>query len=107
MNKYGLIGHLVAKEGEGQELGKLLLKAAELLKKNADCHQYIVAVEKLNPDRIWVTEIWSSKDAHDKSLQLESVREIIQRAMPLIVQAPDLGVETKPMGGVAKPLGFQ
>lgn len=104
MNKYGLIGHLMAKKGKGLELGKLLLEAADALRELPGCYQYVIAVEELTPDRIWVTEIWESKDAHDRSLQLESIREVIQKAMPLIAEAPNLGVQTTTLGGVAKLL---
>ncbi|MDQ0200628.1 hypothetical protein [Neobacillus ginsengisoli] len=33
---------------------------------------------------MWVTEVWSNEDAHQKSLALKKTKETIQRARPLI-----------------------
>jgi hypothetical protein len=41
-------------------------------------------VEEEDVDGVSATEIWESREAHDASLQLESVRERIGHAMPLI-----------------------
>ena len=50
----------------------------------AGCQQYLVGVSDSDPDLIWVSETWSSKQHHDDSLQLPTVRAAIEAAMPLL-----------------------
>ncbi len=81
--KYGLFGSFQAKDGKRDELLEILLKASELLRKNVDCIHYLLSTsEDLNT--IWVYETWTNKEAHDKSLEPEDIRTLIQKAMPLI-----------------------
>lgn len=106
MNSYGLMGSLTAKDGKGPELAGILLQAAEILATTAGCYQYIVAQDSAIPERIWITEIWSSKQAHADSLKLDNIRELIRGAMPLIAEPPVPGIETKPLGGVSTKIDF-
>ena len=101
MQYYGLIGNLTAKEGKGNQLVELLLEASKVLENFEGCIQYIIAQESNNKDIIWVTEIWTSKKAHDASLQLPAIKSIIAEAMPFMEKTNGLGVETIPVGGVA------
>jgi quinol monooxygenase YgiN len=48
------------------------------------CLSYIIAKDSADPDAIWVTEVWESKDRHAASLQLRAVRSAITRAKPII-----------------------
>lgn len=48
------------------------------------CLLYEVGVSDTEPDTVFVTELWTSADAHQSSLQLESVRAAIAEAMPLL-----------------------
>ncbi|KAB1065110.1 putative quinol monooxygenase [Salibacter halophilus] len=102
MHFYGLIGNLSAKKGKGDQLVKLLIEASKILEGHEECIQYIIAQESNNKDIIWVTEIWTSKKAHDASLQLPAIKSIIAEAMPIIEETNGLGAETVPIGGVAK-----
>lgn len=103
MNYYGLIGKLKAKQGKGHELADILLEAANMLENAPGCYQYMVAQAQQAPEDIWITEIWSSRAAHDASLKLDGVGQLIQKAMPLIAEPPGPGTETYPLGGVNKP----
>jgi quinol monooxygenase YgiN len=78
-----LHGRLAAKPGKRDELLAVLTVQtdAEAL---PGCRLYVIAVDEEDADGVWATEIWESQEAHDASLQLESVREQIGRAMPLI-----------------------
>jgi hypothetical protein len=40
-----------------------------------------------------VTEVWDSKEDHDASLNIESVKKIISAAIPLIDGKPEKGQE--------------
>ncbi len=68
----------------------------------AGCLLYLISTSPAEVDAIWVTEIWDSKKAHDASLSIPGVREIIQRAMPLIAGMSDR-VELTPVGGIGLP----
>lgn len=50
----------------------------------AGCLLYEVGVNDEQPDTVFVAELWTSADAHQASLQLDSVRAAIQEAMPLL-----------------------
>ena len=84
MNYYGLTGFFTAQAGKRDELAEILLQAAELLRRNEDCLHYVVSVVADDEERVWVNEVWSSKEAHAASLSMESVQELIMSARPLI-----------------------
>ena len=97
--RFGLHGRLLASPGQGDALEAILLEAAELLEANADCLLYVVSRQPDDPEAVWVTEAWTSADAHRASLEEEATRALIQRAMPLIAAPPEGGVELRPVGG--------
>src|SRR5262245_14214264 len=78
-----LHGRLAAKPGKRDELLEILLESrdAEPL---PGCRLYVVAVDDQDADGVWATEIWESEEAHAASLQDDSVRERIGRAMPMV-----------------------
>jgi quinol monooxygenase YgiN len=96
---FGLHGRLLAQPGLGDELEAILLEAARALESNDDCLLYVVSRQPDEPDAVWVTEAWRSSEAHRASLEDESVRGLIQRAMPIIAELPDRAVELRPVGG--------
>jgi quinol monooxygenase YgiN len=98
MNKYGLYGKLQAKTGKGPDLNELLLEAAKLMETEKGCLFYIVSRNSDTPDAVYVIEVWDNKEAHDESLKLPRVRELITRAMPLIDGKPE-GITLEVLGG--------
>jgi quinol monooxygenase YgiN len=78
-----LHGRLAAKPGKRDELLAILLEArdAEPL---PGCRLYVVALDEEDADAVWATEIWESEEAHDASLRIDSVRERVGRAIPLV-----------------------
>lgn len=99
-NLYGLQGKLTAKEGQGQELAKVLMQAAELMKKAKGCRLYSVGIDINNPEDIWISEIWDSKNDHDASLKSPEVRALIGMAIPMLAENPQQGKELKILGGL-------
>lgn len=97
MSKFGFYGKIVAQPGQRDTLTAILLEAAASMHTVEGCDLYIVNVSPTEPDAIWVTEIWNSQEAHATSLTLESSREAIQRARPLI--AGGERIELIPLGG--------
>jgi quinol monooxygenase YgiN len=75
-------GCFKAQPGKGSELAEILLAAADALRADESCLLYMVARE--GDDAIWVTEVWTDREAHDASLRAPGVPEMIARARPLI-----------------------
>lgn len=100
MKKYLLHGKLRAKKGEGKTLSSILLEASETLKSAKGCDLYAIGKDNNDPDSVWVTEIWHSKEDHDNSLKLDSVKAVIMKAMPLLDGMPQKGQELEVLGGL-------
>ncbi|TLS50710.1 antibiotic biosynthesis monooxygenase [Paenibacillus antri] len=84
MEKFGLIGRLIAVPGKRDELAALLLDAAAAAESFDGCELYAVHVADDDPDGVWVTEVWRDAAAHQASLQLESTKAMIARGRALI-----------------------
>ena len=84
MEKFGIYGKLIAKEGEREQLATILLEAAESMQNLDDCELYLVSVAPDDPNSVYVYEVWSSESAHQGSLSLESTKTLIQRAKPIL-----------------------
>lgn len=95
--KYGLFGKFVVHEGKRDEMVNILLRAAGLLSQNDSCIFYVVGTSG-DPSEVWVSELWTSKEAHDSSLEPEDIRSLVMTARPLIKEMPD-GTEYVALGG--------
>jgi quinol monooxygenase YgiN len=93
---YGLIGKMNAQPGRRDDVLEILLGT---LAPMPGCTSYVVALDPEDTDGIWITEVWDSRDSHQASLQLPSVREAIARARPLIAGFSH-HVETTPVDGL-------
>ena len=91
-----MFGTFTAHQGKRDELAGLLREASEPM---PGCLSYVVYQLPGEPDKVGVFEVWESAEAHRASLQLESVRKLIERARPLIAGPPE-SVEIEPLGGV-------
>lgn len=98
---YGLIGTMTAQPGNRDALVNALIGG---LTGMPGCLSYVVAKDPSDPNLIWVTEAWESKEAHAASLSLPSVRDAIAKARPLIAGMTRVA-ETVPVGGYGLPLG--
>jgi len=98
---YGLIGKMMAVPGQRDALIAILLEGTTL-EAMPGCLSYIVATDPADANAIWITEVWDSKESHDASLTLPSVRQAIARARPMIAGFGD-GVVTTPIGGYGLP----
>jgi len=80
---YGYIGSMKTKPGCRDEVAALLTAGAAALRA-IGCSHYLVFASDTDPDTIWVTEVWESKEKHDASLQLPEVKAAIATAMPML-----------------------
>ena len=92
---YGLIGKMKAVSGQRDALIAILLDGISNM---PGCLSYIVAKDPTDDDSIWITEVWDNQSSHKASLSLDSVREAITKARPLIAGF-DEHIETQPVGG--------
>ena len=80
---YGYLGSLTTRYGHRDEVVDILVSGADGLRA-AGCHLYLVGVSDTDPNVIWVTEVWESKEHHDASLRLPRTQAAIAKAMPLL-----------------------
>lgn len=92
---YGLIGQMLAAPGKRDELLAIL---GESTADMPGCLSYVIAKDPDNADAIWITEVWTDKDAHAASLKLPAVQAAIAKARPIIAGFPQR-FETVPVGG--------
>ena len=94
--KFGLIGQMLARPGKRDELVGYLKESTGAM---PGCLSYVVALDASNPDAIWITEVWDSRESHAASLKLPVVRAAIVKAKPVIAGFPQ-SFETVPVAGV-------
>jgi quinol monooxygenase YgiN len=95
LKMYGLIGSMIAVEGKRDELIKILLEGVNDM---PGCVSYVVAKDPKDPNGIWITEVWDSKESHAASLKLPAVQAAIAKGKPLIARFGSYN-ETEPVGG--------
>ena len=92
---HGLIGKATCVPGKRDEFIGILLEGVGAM---PGCLSYVVARDPQDPDAIWITEVWDSKESHAASLQLPAVREAIKRGRPMIAGFGEQTI-TEPVGG--------
>ena len=92
---YGLIGQMLAAPGRRDELLAILGEGTADM---PGCLSYVIARDPTNADALWITEVWTDKDAHAASLKLPSVLAAIAKARPMIAGFPQR-FETIPVAG--------
>ena len=92
---YGLIGKILARPGQRDELTAVLLEVAAEM---PGCLNYVVAHDSSDENALWITEVWESPGSHQASLLLPSVQQAIQKGRPLIEGFGER-IVTMPVGG--------
>lgn len=98
---YGLLNKLTAKPGKRDEVIDILLESGKLLDDPA-CLMYMVSKAADDPDVIYVTDLWTSRQRHEKALTTPELRPFVEKAVPLLAGMPQQ-TEIKPVGGVGVP----
>jgi quinol monooxygenase YgiN/mannose-6-phosphate isomerase-like protein (cupin superfamily) len=88
-----------AKPGQGAALAEVMLRVAHALEGVPGCLLYIVNRSPSEPDAVWVTELWRSREDMDAALKLDSARELMPEVMAL-VDGPFEQIDLEPLGGV-------
>jgi quinol monooxygenase YgiN len=76
----------------------ILQQAALSMQSVEGCQMYIVNKDAVDANITWVTEIWTTKEAHADSLQLDSAKTLIAKALPLITAKPEQ-IQLVPISG--------
>ena len=84
MSAYGMVGKLATDAADRDTLIDILTDAANLMQHIDGCNLYVVSKDADDEEAVWVMELWDSKETHDLSLTLDSVRDLIGTAMPLL-----------------------
>lgn len=87
---YGYVVKFRAEYGQRDSLVALLLQAADVLRENTDCVQYLVSTMNDDVDAVVVTEVWTDQQAHLQGLQDPTAALLVMQARELIA-----GVEAR------------
>lgn len=99
---YGLFGKLRSVPGQRAALLALLQEGLETLQALEGCYHYIIGTDPQDTDGIWISEVWRSQADHQGSLAHEGIRQVINRARPLIADMP-AHFEYTPVDGKGLP----
>lgn len=92
----GVIAHIVAKPGQRDAL----IEALRPMVGMKGCIDLVVAKDPKNPDAIWLTELWESKELHDAAGAAEPFKSVMANIRPLLVGI-DQNYTTVPVFGTA------
>ena len=96
---YGLIRKVLANPDQRDAFSALLLEATAAM---PGCVSDILANDPADPNALWITEVWESKEAHAASLNLPAVQQAMLKGRPLIASFTSRTVTT-PIGGHGLP----
>ena len=93
---FGMIGKIRSTPGKRTELLTHLAAGSRGMPGN---RLYLIAEDRGDPDGLWVTEVWDSKEDHAASLKLPQVQEAIAKARPIIAGF-ETSVQITPVEGL-------
>jgi len=94
----GVIGKVIPRPGERDELIECLLAAAHLAQRAHGCYLYLVSRSEEHSEEIWIVEAWRSKAYQEAWLARPEVRELIDETRELIASVSE-PIMTVPVGG--------
>ncbi len=89
---------LVAVPGKRNELVAKFLEAADIQRKNADCEVMVVSTVPDSADIVYLTEVWSSKEAWESTRSSAQI-QAWAASMPALVAAPPESTPLDVAGG--------
>jgi quinol monooxygenase YgiN len=93
---YGLVSQLLVAPNQRDAFARLLVGATGNM---PGCLSYVVALDAARADALWITEVWTSREAHDQSLALPAVSAAMAQGRPMI-SGVGVRAQTTPLGGV-------
>ncbi|GAA0998813.1 hypothetical protein GCM10009555_098780 [Acrocarpospora macrocephala] len=95
---HGFHATMTAQPGKADEVVELLLNAPSL--PNEDCVVFLVGRSAANPDIVYVTEGWTSQEAHSRFFATEPAQALVAKLQPLLAGDSQYTDEV-PVGGKA------
>ncbi|WP_424532689.1 putative quinol monooxygenase [Sphaerisporangium viridialbum] len=95
---HGFHATMTAQPGKGDELVEFLLNAPSL--PNEDCVVFLVSRSAGNRDIVYVTEGWTSEEAHGRFFTTEEAKALVAKLQPLLAGEPQY-IDEVPVGGKA------
>jgi quinol monooxygenase YgiN len=95
---HGFHATMTAQPGRGDELVELLLNAPSL--PNEDCVVFLVSRSASDPDIVYVTEGWTSQEAHTRFFATEQAQALVATLQPLLAGDSQY-IDQVPVGGKA------
>jgi quinol monooxygenase YgiN len=93
---HGFHATMTARPGRGDELVEFLLKAPSL--DNDDCVVFLVGRSAGNPDVVFVTEGWTTPEAHRRFFATEAAQTLVAQLQPLL-DGESVYLDEVPVGG--------
>ena len=97
---YGLITQFTTRPDRRDELIRILAAGTTAM---PGCLSYVIAEDSARDDTIWVTEVWTDRDAHAASLRLPAVQEAVAKGRSLITGIGSR-TTTHPVSVVSEPV---
>lgn len=89
-----------AKPGQGEALARKLLEVAGALRETPGCLLYVINRQAGQPDVVWVTELWQSRERLDAALQSDGARAKLPEVLELVRDGGFERIDLEPLGGV-------
>jgi quinol monooxygenase YgiN len=98
---YQVISQITALPGKRDQLAAIMEKGSRGL---AGCIAYVIAADQDDAEALWITELWTDRASHERSLRTEQVATAIARGRPLM-KGFLRRVEIDPIGGFSGGFG--
>ena len=96
---HGFHATMTARPGRGDEVIELLLAAPSMA--NEDCVVFLVGRSAGRPDTVFVTEGWSSQEAHTRFFATPAAQQLVAALQPLLA-GESAYLDELPVGGKAR-----
>jgi len=103
MSRFALCGKMAAHAGKRDALTAVMKEALSGVSKVPGCLLYLVFEDLEDENCLWITEIWTSKEAHDSSLKDPSVLRTISMAREYLDFSRMTQAKLNPLFGVGMP----
>jgi quinol monooxygenase YgiN len=88
-NMFSVYGRMTALPGRRDEVIALLHEGFRAGGDGSGLLTYSINAAFEDPDTIWLTQLWTDKEAHDATTRSEPVATVSQRLHPLLAQPPE------------------
>jgi quinol monooxygenase YgiN len=89
------------KSGKRDELIQQLIENIEPVKHASGCIYYVIGTTE-EPDVVWITELWASKEAKDAFALSPESAKVMEKLMPLVAAMTERTAMTI-VGGIGIP----